>query len=123
MLSAAGMDVNRSSKLGESPRCAGMIEMNVTEKEMPDIVSRSTNLPKRSYDIIKGRLRPGIKQDDAVICFQRGRCNNARPAELNGIEDVNFQRRLTVDGSWLVGNSVNVVKSLNPYPGSSKCYL
>jgi hypothetical protein len=121
MLSAAGMDVNRRSKLGQSPGCAGMIEMNVTEKDMPDVVSRSTNLPKRSYDIIKARLGPGIKQDDAIVCFQRGCGNDARPAELKGIENVNFQRRLKVDGSWLVGNSVNAVKSLKPYPRSSKC--
>src|SRR3954453_15694191 len=64
VLSAAGMDVNHRSKLGESPGCTGMIEMNVTEKDMPDVVSRTTNLPKRSYDIIKGRLRSGIEQDD-----------------------------------------------------------
>ena len=54
VLSAAGMDVNHRSKLGESPGCTGMIEMNVTEKDMPDVVSRSTNLRKRGYDIVKG---------------------------------------------------------------------
>jgi hypothetical protein len=70
--------------------------MNMTEEDMPDVVSRSANLPKRSYDIIKGWLRPGIKQHDAVVCFQRGRGNDARPAELNGVEDVNFQRRVVI---------------------------
>ena len=53
MLSPFGMDVNRRSKLGESPGRAGVIKMNMTEKDMPDVVSRSTNLPKRGYDIDK----------------------------------------------------------------------
>jgi len=51
--SPTGMDVNRRSKLGESPGRAGVIKMNVTEEDMPDVVSRSTNPPKRSYDIEK----------------------------------------------------------------------
>ena len=54
MLSPTGVDVNRRSKLGESPGRAGVIKMNMTEEDMPDVVRRSTNLPKRSYDIDKG---------------------------------------------------------------------
>src|SRR4029453_16569034 len=54
VLSPTGMDVNRRSKLGESPGRAGVIKMNMTEEDMPDGVSRSTNLQKRSCDIIKG---------------------------------------------------------------------
>ena len=54
VLSPAGMDVNRRSKPGESPGRARVIKMNMTEEDMSDVVSRSTNLPKRSYDIIKG---------------------------------------------------------------------
>jgi hypothetical protein len=53
MLSPAGMDVNRRSKLGESPGRASVIKMNMTEEDISDVVSRSTNLPKRSYDIDK----------------------------------------------------------------------
>ena len=48
MLGPAGMDVNHRSKLGESPGRAGVIKMNMTDEDMPDVVSRSTNLPKRS---------------------------------------------------------------------------
>src|SRR5207237_10885805 len=60
---------------------------------------------------------PGINRDDAVVCFRRGRGDDAWSAEPNGVEDVNFQRRLTVDGSWLVGNSVHVVKALKHIRG------
>jgi hypothetical protein len=48
------MDVNRRTKLGESPSRAGMIKMNMTKEDMPDVVSRSTKLPNRSNDLIKG---------------------------------------------------------------------
>jgi len=47
------MDVNRRSMLGESPSRAGVIKMNMTEEDMPGVVSRSTNLPKRGYDMTK----------------------------------------------------------------------
>ena len=54
MLSAARMDVNRGPKLGESPGRAGVIEMNMTEEDMPDVVSGSTNLLQPDYNIVKG---------------------------------------------------------------------
>ena len=53
VLGPAGMDVNRRSKLGESPGRASVIKMNMTDEDMPDVVRRSTNLPKRGYDIDK----------------------------------------------------------------------
>jgi hypothetical protein len=43
--SATGMDVNRGTKLGESPGRAGVIEMNMAEKDMLNVVSRRTKLP------------------------------------------------------------------------------
>ena len=54
MLSAAGMHVNRGPKLGESPSRAGVIEMNMTEEDVPNVVRGSTNLPKCGDDIVKG---------------------------------------------------------------------
>src|SRR5205814_10619415 len=54
VLGPTRMDVNRRSKLGESTGRAGVIKMNMTEEDMPDVVNRNTDLPKRSYDIIKG---------------------------------------------------------------------
>ena len=54
VLRTAGMDINRRTKLGESPGCAGVIEMDMTDENMPDVVSGGTNLPKRGYDIVKG---------------------------------------------------------------------
>jgi hypothetical protein len=98
MLSATWMNVNRGPKLGESPGRAGVVKMNMTEEDVPNVVSGSTNLPKRGDDIVKGRLRTGIEKDKAVVRFQRRRGDDARPAELNGVEDVNFQKKRLQDG-------------------------
>jgi hypothetical protein len=54
MLSATRMNVNRGPKLGESPGRTGVVKMNMTEEDVPDVVSGSTNLPKRGDDIVKG---------------------------------------------------------------------
>jgi hypothetical protein len=54
MLSATGMDVNRGTKLSESPGRAGVIEMNVTEEDVLNVVRRRTNLSKPGDDIVKG---------------------------------------------------------------------
>jgi hypothetical protein len=87
------MDVNRRAELGESPRRASVVEMNVTEEDMLNVASRSANVPQSSNDISKGRLRAGIEQDKPVVRFQRRRRDDARAAELNSIEDMNFQKR------------------------------
>jgi hypothetical protein len=54
MLSAAGMNVNRGPKLGETPGRAGMVKVNMTEEDVLNVVSGSADLPKRSDDIVKG---------------------------------------------------------------------
>jgi hypothetical protein len=96
MLNATRMNINRGPKLGESPGRAGVVKMNMTEEDVPNVVSRRTKPPKRSYDIVKGRLRSGVEKDKALIRFQRGRCNDAQPADLNGVEGVNFQKRVVI---------------------------
>jgi hypothetical protein len=54
MLRATGMNVNRGPKLGEPPGRTGVVKMNMTEENVPNVVSGSTNLPKRDDDIVKG---------------------------------------------------------------------
>ena len=43
VLSAARMDVYRGAKFGETPGRSRVIEMNMTEKDMLNLVSRRTN--------------------------------------------------------------------------------
>ena len=54
MLSAAGMDVNCGTELRESPGRTGVIKMNMTDEDVPNVVSRSTNLPQPVYNIVEG---------------------------------------------------------------------
>jgi hypothetical protein len=61
-----------------------------------NIVSGSTKLAKRRNDIVKCRLRTGIEKNKAIVRFQRGRGDDARPGELNGVEDVNFQKAVVI---------------------------
>ena len=96
VLGPARMDVNRRSKLGESPGRAGVIKMNMTEEDVLNIVSGSTKLAKRGDDIVKGRFGTGIEKDKAIAGFQRRRGDDARPGELNGVEDVNFQKAVVI---------------------------
>src|SRR4029079_10752488 len=104
MLSATRMNINRVTTLGEAPGRTRVVKMTMTEEDMLNIVSGSTKLAKRGYDIVKGRFGTGIEKDKAIAGFQRRRGDDARPGELNGVEDVNFQRaviisyRLTVIG-------------------------
>jgi hypothetical protein len=54
MLSATRMNINRGPKLGEAPGRTRVVKMNMTEEDMLNIVSGSTKLAKRGYDIVKG---------------------------------------------------------------------
>lgn len=96
VLGAAGMDVNGGAKLGETPGRPRVIKMNMTEEDMLNVVSGRPNIFKRSDNVVEGRFRPGIEKGEAVVSFERGCGDNAWPPELNGVEDVNFQRRVVI---------------------------
>ena len=61
MTRAPRMNVNGRAQLGETPGRPGMIEMNVTEKNMPNVVRRETRGAHRDRDIFEGCRRPGIE--------------------------------------------------------------
>ena len=54
MLCATRMNVNRGPKRGESPGRTCVVKMNMTEEDVLNVVSGSTNLPQRGDDIVKG---------------------------------------------------------------------
>jgi len=85
------MDVDSRSRFGESPRCAGMIEVNVTEKNVANILCRKADFAKIDNYVVERRFGAGIKKSDAVIGFDGGCGNNAGTTELTGIEDVDIQ--------------------------------
>jgi hypothetical protein len=98
MRRAARMHVNYRAEFRETPRRAGMIEMDVTEKNMPDITDGEAPLRKLRDHGLEGRLRAGIEKDQAIIGLERSRGDDAAPAEVLRIENVNhYQSSLLGD--------------------------
>jgi hypothetical protein len=63
-------------------------DMRISLAEAPIFCSPVTILSKADSDpVSRARGRRS---------FQRGRSDDARPAELNGVEDVNFQRKVVI---------------------------
>ena len=48
------MHVDSRANLGEAPSGTGMIEMNVTEKNVPDVTGRKANPPQLGYNVVEG---------------------------------------------------------------------
>jgi hypothetical protein len=85
------MHINRRARTAspartrESPRGTGVIEMNVTEKNVPHILSRKAGFAKIGNHIVESRFRSGIEQRDTVVGFERGRGHNSGVPKLPGI--------------------------------------
>ena len=85
---AARMDVNGRAEFREAPCGAGMIEMDVTEKHVPDVSGRETSSAESFSHVRERRLRPGVEEDESIVSLDRRRRDNARPAELPCVENV-----------------------------------
>ena len=91
MRRAARMDINccaRSAspaRTRKSPRRAGVIEMNVTQKNMPHVFRLEAGFAKIDNHIVKGRFRSGIEQRNSVIRLERGRGHNSGVPKLSRI--------------------------------------
>ncbi len=84
---AAWVDVNRCSRFRESPRGPGVIEMNVTEKNVAHIRRVRAGLAESSSHVLESRFRSGIEEGDAVFSLERGRGNDTGVTELFSIKD------------------------------------
>jgi hypothetical protein len=85
------MHVNRGAQLSESPRCAGMIKMDVTQKRVAHVGGLEAEFSQLSNNSLEGGFRPNIKENKAAIGFQCGDREDICPAEMAGIQNVNFQ--------------------------------
>ena len=54
MLSTTGMNINRGPELGKTPSRTGVVKMDMTEENVLNIVSGSTELAEPGDDIVKG---------------------------------------------------------------------
>ena len=88
MRRAARMDVNGRAEFRETPGGAGVIEMNVTEKHVPDILGGESRPPELFGQVDEGRLRSGVEEHKPIAGLERGRGDDAGPAELPRIENM-----------------------------------
>ena len=88
------MDVDRRAEFGETPRRAGVIEMDVAEKNVPDIAGSESKFAEFALDILEGRFRSGIEKHRAFIALEQSRRDDAGPAKMLRIENVNHSSPL-----------------------------
>ena len=77
---------------GETPRGSGVIEMDVAEKNVPNVLSGESRLLQLFGQVLEGRLRSGVEERQTILSFKRSRGDNPGPVELSGIENVNRHR-------------------------------
>jgi hypothetical protein len=83
------MDVNRRAEFREAPRSTSVIKMNMTEKYLPDVLGGKARLPELLGYVVEGRLRSGVEEQEPIVRLDRCRGDNASPAELSRIENMN----------------------------------
>ena len=99
MRRATRMDVNCGARIaspartGEAPGCAGVIEMNVAQKNVANIPLLKATFPKIGNHVVESRFRSGIEQRDPIVRLERRRRNDTGVTQLTRIENVDFQSR------------------------------
>jgi hypothetical protein len=88
MRGSAGMNVDRRAELGEAPGRSGVIEMDVTEKDVANVARREAESGKLVRDAGKRRFRAGIEKHRAIVRLEHGCRDDAAPAEMLGVENV-----------------------------------
>ena len=88
MRRTARMDVNRRAEFRKAPGGAGVVEMNVAQKHVPDIFGSEAcplELPGQVYE---SRLWTGVEEHKPIVRLDRCCGDNAAPAELPRIENM-----------------------------------
>ena len=88
MRRTARMDVNRRAEFREAPGGAGVVEMNVAQKDVPHIFGGEACPLELPGQMQEGRLRSGVEESEPIVRLHRGRGDNAWTAELPSIEDM-----------------------------------
>ena len=91
------MHVNRRAMLRPSPGRTRVIEMNVAQKDMPDVADAETNAPKFGGDIFEGRFRAGVEEDQSFAALHGGHGDDSRATELTCIENVNHRAQVLTE--------------------------
>ena len=93
MARAPRMNMNRRAQFGETPRRSRVIEVDVAEENVAHVVRRKAGCAHRRGNIPESRVRAGVEKDDAVTRLERGHGDDAGPAQVQGVEDVDHLMR------------------------------
>ena len=85
------VDVDGCASLCEMPGGAAMIEMNVTEKNVADIVRRETGHPHFERKRFESGVGAGIEEHDPVIRLERDRGDDTRLTKVASVENVDHR--------------------------------
>jgi hypothetical protein len=85
----ARMDVNGRAEFRETPGGPSMIEMNVTEKDVANVVGGETRFLEFSSQVREGRLRSSVEKHKPLASLEGRRRNDTSPAELLCVENMN----------------------------------
>lgn len=88
MRRTARMDVNRGAEFREAPCGPSVIEMNVTEKHVPDVFGGELRLLELFGYVREGRFRSGVEEHESIVSLDRCRCDDASSAELPRVENM-----------------------------------
>jgi hypothetical protein len=87
------MDVNGRAEFRETPRGPSVIEMDVTEKHVPDVFGGETRFVEFLSHVREGRLWSSVEEHEASASFDRCRRNDASPAKLLCVENMDAHCR------------------------------
>jgi len=73
---------------GEAPGRSGVIEMDVTKKNVANIARFGTKFAKLRSNVLEGRLRSGIEEHWTIVRLEQGRRDDPGTAEVLSIENV-----------------------------------
>ncbi len=78
----AGMDVNGRAEFRETPGGPCVIEMNVTKKDVANVVGGETRCLKFTSQVHEGRLRSSVEKHKPLVSLDGRRRDDTWPAEL-----------------------------------------
>ena len=82
------MDVNGRAEFRETPGGPCVIEMNVTKKDVSNVLGGETHFVELLGHIGESRFRSGVEEHKTLTSLEGGRRNDAPPAELSCIENM-----------------------------------
>jgi hypothetical protein len=83
------MDVDSRAEFREAPCGPSVIEMNVTEKHVPDVFGGETRRAELFGYVREGRLRARVEEHESIVSLDRRRRDNAWPVAMPCVENMN----------------------------------